>query len=330
MNQPDPRAEQPAPTPPSPLPPAGGAAPPPRGGAAPPPPPGGGTPPTFPGGSTAPPPGRGAPPPAGGATQLFPGGTAPPPGGGPPPSFPAGPGPADPPAAGARRGRLGLVVIAVAALALLVSLGSAAVSWRALDQARTARDIASARGPLGPTGGAPAPSDPAPPSDAPQTSPAREDSPRAPGTPPDIPETAVYEVKYENQSLTLRPGDCFTKMRVDLDEPRANVGLNGWEFSLDPDCQDGAPSIGLSDGTKGSEATTAMKPGECYDAIRSAPIAEGAKVPLRKGSWLCISTNYAAAQERRDRWRMVLVEVTSISNDRTVVIRATAWNIPEN
>ncbi|MEV7330246.1 hypothetical protein [Micromonospora sp. NPDC093244] len=218
----------------------------------------------------------------------------------------------------------------MAALALLVSLGSAILSWRALDQAQTARDIASARGPVGSTGGVPAPSDPAPPSDAPQTSPIPEDSPRDPGTPPDIPETAVYEVEYENQSLTLRPGDCFTKMRVDLDEPRANVGTNGWEFSLDPGCQGGTPNITLSDGVEGSETTAAMKPGECYNAIRSSPIAEGAEVPLRKGAWLCLSTNYAAARERRDEWRMVLMEVISINNDRTVVIRATAWNIPDN
>ncbi|MEU4402330.1 hypothetical protein [Micromonospora orduensis] len=320
MSQPDPRAEQSTPTPP--LPP---------GGTVPPPPPGGGTPKSFPGGGTPPPPDRGAPPPGGGAPQSFPGGTAPPPGGGVPQSFPGGAGPAEPPAAGARRGRLGLVVVAVAALALLVSLGSAVVSWRALDQAQTARDIASARGPVGSTDTAPAPSDPpAAPTDAAPTPTVPEDSPRPPGTPPDVRPEAVYEVEYESQTLTLKPADCFTRMSVDLDEPRANVAVNGSEFFLDPNCQGGAPVIKLRDGAQGSETTTAMKPGECFNAIRSAPIAENADVPLRKGSWLCLSTNYAAAQERRDRWRMVLMEVISINNDRTVVIRATAWNIPED
>ncbi|SCE68874.1 hypothetical protein GA0070607_0397 [Micromonospora coriariae] len=224
------------------------------------------------------------------------------------------------------------MVITVAALALLVALGSAAVSWRALDQAQTARDIASARAPVGSTGPGPVsvPSSPAGPGDPQQPTATPEEPPRSPGTPPALNEQTVYEPEYENQSLTLKSADCFAKMRVDLDEPRANVGANGSEFSLDPGCQGGAPWIRLDDGVEGSETTAAMKPGECYNAIRASPIAEGAEVPLRKGAWLCLSTNYAAARERRDEWRMVLVEVVSINNDRTVVIRATAWNIPEN
>ncbi|TNH21473.1 hypothetical protein FHG89_31485 [Micromonospora orduensis] len=224
------------------------------------------------------------------------------------------------------------MVIAVAALALLVSLGSAIVSWRALDQAQTARDIASARAPVGSTdsGPAPAPSDPATTTDSPQTTVAPEEPPRSPGTPPELSEQTVYEPKYENQSLTLKPTDCFKEMQVDLDEPRANVGSNTTDMALNAGCP-GAPFIELAAGVEGSEAASAgMKPAECNNSIRSAPIAAGAEVPLRKGSWLCIRTNYAAAREQRDRWRMVLLEVVTINNDRTTVIRVTAWNIPEN
>ncbi|RQX11014.1 hypothetical protein DLJ58_09850, partial [Micromonospora arida] len=263
-----------------------------------------------------------------------PGGTAPPPGGTAPPPFPGGPGPADPlpPASGARRGRLGFVVIAVAALALLVSLGSAVVSWRALDQAQTARDIASARAPVGSTdtGPAPAPSSSAAGTDSRPASATPEEPPSSPGTPPELSEQTVYEPKYDNQSLTLKPTDCFKEMEVDLDEPRANVGSNTTDMALNAGCP-GAPFVKLANGVEGSEAATAgMKPAECNNSIRSAPIAVDAEVPLRKGSWLCIRTNYAAAREQRDRWRMVLLEVVTINNDRTTVIRVTAWNIPEN
>lgn len=245
--------------------------------------------------------------------------------------------PSGPPLGGSGGNRFGALVIGIASLALLAALGSAVVSWRALDQARTARDIASARAPVaGPTAatvdaGSPSSPEPAGSGPTPDGGGGPEEAPRSPGQPPELNEQTVYEPQYEAQSLTLKPAECFTEMHVDLDEPRANVGSNGSEFTLSPGCQAGAPYVQLSAGVDGSEAARAgMRPQECADAIRAAPIAENAEVPLRKGGWLCISTSYAKARERRDDWRMVLVEVVSISNDRAVVIRATAWDIPED
>ncbi|MCX4385413.1 hypothetical protein OG777_00535 [Micromonospora peucetia] len=228
-------------------------------------------------------------------------------------------------------------MIGIACLALLAALGSAAVSWRALDQARTARDIASARSPLtappaepGDSGASSSPT-PAGSEPAPGGSGEPGDTPRSPGEPPELNPQTVYKTSYEAQSLTLKPADCSSEMYVDLDEPRANVGFNGAEFALEADCQAGAPYIQLRSGVRGSEAARAgMKPQECWDAIRAAPIADEDEVPLRKGGWLCIHTNYTQARERRDDWRMVLIEVVSISNERAVVIRSTAWNIPDD
>ncbi|MEU4382699.1 hypothetical protein [Micromonospora echinofusca] len=245
--------------------------------------------------------------------------------------------PSAPSPGGSRRNRFGAVVLGIAVLALLASFGSAVVSWRALDQARTARDIASARSPIvvptaTPAGSEssslPSPSDPAVTPDG-GTGPA--EAPRSPGQPPVLNERTVYQAEYEAQSLTLNPAKCFAEMYVDLDEPRANVGLGSSDLTFSPDCQAGAPYVQLGAGVDGSEmARAGMRPQECADAIRAAPIAENAEVPLRKGSWLCVSTSYAKARERRDDWRMVLIEVVSISNERSVVLRATAWNIPED
>ncbi|WP_130400311.1 hypothetical protein [Micromonospora violae] len=221
------------------------------------------------------------------------------------------------------------MVIGVAVLALLLALGSAAVSWRALDQAQTARDIASARGPAAPSAPAaePIPSGPAVSADPEQTAASPEEPPRSPGTPPEITAETVYKPKYENQSLTLKTADCFAKMQVDLDEPRANVGSGKADVELG--CRNNTPWFELAPGVEGSEAAKAgMKPGECGDAIRSAPIAAQTRVPLRKGSWLCVTTNFQTASAQRDEWRMILVEIVSIGNDGAVVIRATAWDIP--
>ncbi|MEU4556680.1 hypothetical protein [Micromonospora violae] len=223
------------------------------------------------------------------------------------------------------------MVIGVAVLALLLALGSAAVSWRALDQAQTARDIASARGPAAPSAPAaePIPSGPAVSADPEQTAASPEEPPRSPGTPPEITAETVYKPKYDNQSLILKTADCFTRMQVDLDEPRANVGSGNADVAFG--CSNGNPWFRLASGVEGSETAKAgMKPGECGDAIRSAPIAQGTVVPLRKGSWLCVRTNYRTAYAQRDEWRVILVEIVSIGNDGAVVIRATAWDIPTN
>ncbi|MFG3707593.1 hypothetical protein ACGF7U_23095 [Micromonospora sp. NPDC047670] len=228
-------------------------------------------------------------------------------------------------------------MIGIASLALLAALGSAVLSWRALDQANTARDIASARSPVAappaaPVGGGASPSaEPAGSAPTPDGGGAPGEAPRSPGEPPELNAQTVYEPWYEAQSLTLKPAECFTEMRVDLDEPRANVGSNGSELTLHPGCQAGAPYVLLGTGVEGSEAARAgMRPQECAEAIRAAPIAENAEVPLRKGAWLCIRTSFREARERRDEWRTVLVEVVSISNDRAVVVKASAWNIRED
>ncbi|MEU8330813.1 hypothetical protein [Micromonospora sp. NPDC048839] len=223
-----------------------------------------------------------------------------------------------------RGARLAVVFAVVGLLLAAVALARDVFDWRLGAETPAATGPTASAGPANPVPGNPASSVPPPTA----TSSVR---PRSPATPPKIDAQAVYEPEYENQSLTLKTADCFKKMQVDLDDPRANVGSDASEMSLDPGCQGGAPWIRLDGGVEGSEAAAAgMKPGECYDAIRTSPIAEGAEVPLRKGSWLCVRTNFQTASAQRDDWRIVLVEVVSLGNDRAVVIRATAWNIPKD
>jgi hypothetical protein len=50
--------------------------------------------------------------------------------------------------------------------------------------------------------------------------------------------------------------------------------------------------------------------------------------PVHKGIAICLTTDYAAAKARGDRWRMVLVEVVGIDNDGAVTVQLTAWDIP--
>ncbi|MEW2445062.1 hypothetical protein [Micromonospora marina] len=219
--------------------------------------------------------------------------------------------------------------VMISVLALLVALVSSAVAWRAFDQARTARDIASAE-----AGPVPDSNRPSPPEDVVTAAPSVTigqvpDPARSPGERPELNEQTVYEPKYDKQSLTLRPVECYRPMYADLDEPRANVGSDGYDILLNLGCGAGAPYLQLGAGIDASQqARPGLTPQECAEAIRSTPLGAEAKAPARKGVLICLNTSYADARQRGDRWRMVLLEVVAVGNDGGVTIQASAWNIP--
>jgi hypothetical protein len=54
-----------------------------------------------------------------------------------------------------------------------------------------------------------------------------------------------------------------------------------------------------------------------------------AVVPVEKGTVMCVLTSAVEAEDRGDRPRMVLVEVTDVGEDGTAGLRATSWTVPE-
>ena len=164
------------------------------------------------------------------------------------------------------------------------------------------------------------------PSAAREPSTAAPESTRPPSSPADaMPQTldpqAVYEVKYEKQSLTLKPNPMY----VDLDEPRANVGSSDYDLAYK---SSSTPYFFMGDRVQAGEASLpAMTPQDCADRIRTAPTGD-ASVPAREGLVLCVMTSYDAAKKRGDVQRMVLLEVTGLAADKAVTIQLTAWNIP--
>lgn len=289
------------------------------------------TPPTFPG-PTRPP--AAATPPGGGPPATPPGTTPPgttPPGAGLPGTTPPGTGLPVRPAAAPRPGGRGLAVLAlgIAGLALLLALGSTIFAWRAVDQAHDAKDIA-----LRPAAGASAASAPA--SDAP--SPAAptasgdtppDDVPRSPGEAPPLDERTVYRSRYDKQPLTFKV-PCGNRMYADLDEPRVMNESTGAEIKFIMGCGNDPSAFTLQDGVDGSEdASAGMTPPACGDKIRTAPIATGAGIPVRKGTAICVTTDYGNARAHGDPWRMILLEVMGVANDGAATVRVTAWDIPD-
>lgn len=246
-------------------------------------------------------------------------------------------GPPTPPGAPSvapRRSRGAGLAVVLALFSLIVSLGTAAIAWRALDQAGDARDIAlagnggakpTAAAPGGGGEGAPAPTTAAAPVDT-ATEGASDGGGASSTTPPKLDERTVYTPDYPRQTLTITTNGC-NGSGVDLDEPRVN-GNNAELFLVK--CYDGQLFLKLGEGVSASSAVSATStPTECSEKIRTTPLIGESKVPARQGQVLCLSTSYSAAKSSGDKWRMVLVEVTGVGNDNTTAtISATAWVIP--
>jgi hypothetical protein len=236
------------------------------------------------------------------------------------PPLPAGP-------VSGKRLPYGVAALAVAGLALLLALGSAVFAWRAIDQAKDAKQVALAgrAEPVAPAAASPSSS----PSSAAEPLPSEEPvEPAGTGEPAPLDERTVYTPKYEKQSLTLKARECNHSMYADLDEPRANVASTGYDLVLSGDCSGNLLYLRLGEGVEGSESGSAgSTPQDCAEQIRTAPLGE-AKVPVRKGVVLCLTTSFVAANERGDDQRMVLVEITGVADGGAVTLKATAWNIP--
>ncbi|WP_341720332.1 hypothetical protein QQG74_11815 [Micromonospora sp. FIMYZ51] len=250
-----------------------------------------------------------------------------------PPNPPAS-GPASASPASARRGaapghRIALVALAVAALALLLAFGTTLVAWRALDQARDAKAIALNEQ---------RPPEPSPP---PATIPAPGDDVESPSMSADVPlpsgeapvlnEQTEYKPKYAKQPLVFK-ASCSTSgvMYADLDEPRALNDRAGAEIQFRQSCGTEPTTFLLMNDVDGSEAATpGMEPKECAEKIRSELIPKGDPIPVRKNATLCLTTDYQAARDRGEPWRIILLQVVGMAIDGTTSVEVSAWDIPD-
>jgi len=230
-----------------------------------------------------------------------------------------------------KRGRVigAPLAIAVAVLALLLAAVSMLVSWRALDQATDARDIARA-------GGAPAPQAPGPapqPTEPPPTGgPAPEPPPPGdPTTTPDLPplnEQTQYTVKYEKVSLKLQTG-CNNSQYIDVDVPRVRNDSTDDDIQFTAQCGAETSYFELPQNTPASRADTPnLTPQDCARLIQTGPLGLNTRVPARKGTVLCLITSLEEAMQRGDKQRIAIVQVTGVADDGAVSVSATAWDIP--
>jgi hypothetical protein len=197
-----------------------------------------------------------------------------------------------------------LVAVSLSGLALVASVGAGLVAWRSLARVD-----------------APAPSSLA-------TAPAH---PATRGTDPPSPQrSAGYTITYAQESLRIQIG-CSAVMFLDLDELRADADEQGSDLRYDSRCGTEAPSLSLGPGAQaGGQVTDSDTDASgCDNAIRTSPLGRGARVPVKKGTVLCVLTSAADAVARVELPRMVLVEITEVTDDGIANMRATSWTVPE-
>jgi hypothetical protein len=243
--------------------------------------------------------------------------------------------PGDAPAATAPRrprGRWAVVAVLLALLALVAAAGSAAVAWQALDRADAATSLAQRlqrRELAGSTTDAPPVAPSAGSSAQPAADPSAEaglklDTPAGPGA--SASPAAEYTAGYASESLKFQIG-CSAVLFVDLDEPRANVDDEHHDLRYTSRCGANAPSLALGPGAEGgSEATADTRTAEeCARQIRTSPLGPRAGVPVRANLKLCVLTSLADAEQRGDTQKLILLEVTTLSDQGTAGLRATSW-----
>lgn len=216
----------------------------------------------------------------------------------------------------------------MAGVAVLLALVSVVIALRATGRAQDALDrvdriVTAGAGSAVPT------TEPSAPSNVVTDQPAATDEPSTvgPAAPPTEP-AAKYTSAYSSETLQLQ-ARCHYNLYLDLDDPRVLVNDGSTEdLMYTQGCTD-ASTFTLSPGVFGSTTDSpTVQPWECADRIRSAPIAPDLEVPARKGVVMCVLTSPSAARQQGIKQRIVVLEVTGEGKDGKIVLKVTAWNVP--
>ena len=210
--------------------------------------------------------------------------------------------------------------VVLSVLALVASGSASLIAWRALAVASSAPAMPAAT----PAPSA-APAAAATPSEIPS---AVAESPLGPSGEPSAQDNG-YVVSYAQVPLQVRVG-CASSMYLDLDVPRASAGQDQSDLRYDSRCGGDQPTLMLGPGAEGGSKAPGpdIDAAGCDQAIRNNPLGVDAAVPVQKGTVLCVLTSAIDAQDRGERPRMVLVEVTEVGDDGTAGLRATSWTVP--
>jgi hypothetical protein len=140
--------------------------------------------------------------------------------------------------------------------------------------------------------------------------------------------TGGYTISYAQEPLRIR-SRCSTvvlfEVLFDLNVPSADANDQNSDLNYAVRCGSAAPEVSLGPGARAGslvkDADTDA-PG-CAAAIRARPLAPGARVPVKKGTVLCLLTVATGGAQAN----VVLVEVTDVGVGGAAGMRATSWAV---
>ena len=224
-----------------------------------------------------------------------------------------------------RNRRPGVLTIgAAAAVALVLALFAAVSSWQ------TASSVAALRAEIENRGRVPGPA-PSPATMTPaQPSTATPEAPDATptGSAPSLNAQTQYRVDYTRKRMRISAA-CGSSVSLDLDEPRVQAATEVAELTYLKNCSPDTPKFTITnDEVQGAEVQSdSVTPIECNEQIQLSPLPRTG-LPIRQGQVYCVMTSLSSARESGQSWKMVVLSVTSVAEDDTVGLEASAWDIP--
>jgi len=228
------------------------------------------------------------------------------------------------PVSKAQRGTSTWIAVGVSLVALLLSVISTGIALYAVS--RSSGEKAAAASSAAPGGASP--------TAVGQQSPRPPESPApsASAAPLDV-LTATAELKpaYNTQELhPLANSNDYTY--IDLDEPRVLQGNEKSDLYVRREYNTSAvPFFVFGRGTNVAVVASKdpnIQPADCANLIRTAPIQPDQRVPAQRETVICVATSLNDALEAGIKQKMVVLVVTSLSDDGRVSIRVSAWQIP--
>jgi hypothetical protein len=137
-----------------------------------------------------------------------------------------------------------------------------------------------------------------------------------------------FTVNYTGKRMRIA-ATCGDYVHIDLDEPRIQTASGVAELTYFNACSTEPPNLKFSnDGVEGSEVQSEkVTPAECTSAIQLSPLPR-TELPIRQGQVYCVKTSLGQARESAQTWKMVILSITSVGQDDTIGLEASAWDIP--
>ena len=140
--------------------------------------------------------------------------------------------------------------------------------------------------------------------------------------------TVGYVPSYPDRKLRLTPNDGCGPRYVDLDTPAVTVDAGSSDVQYVPCRGQDSKAVQLSypNQSVAEVSSASATPEDCANAITTSPASQ--RIILSRQLVICSLTDGTSTADQPARQRIVRLVIDNISQDGTVDLTATAWEVP--